>query len=133
LVRQKGLLKERNRSETLSGGQHGHGGGFPTHGYDTDRWIFLAKLNDGFQALLNRHVKIGDDHVGWLGAILLHPLSAVRSQDDFMASRLERVLKQRSHVGVVIYDKNPSHTSSGPSMGCILKEFKLFSYAIFWR
>ncbi len=133
LVRRKWLLKKRNRSQTLSGGQHGQGSGFPTHGYDADRWIFFAKLNDGFQTLLNRHVKVSDDQICWLGAILFHTFPAVRSQGDFMTSRSERVLKQLSHVGVVINDKNPSHTSSGPSMGCILKEFKRFSYAIFWR
>src|SRR5882672_1311826 len=126
LVRQKWFLQKGNRSQTLSGGQHGQRGGFPTHGYDADRWIFFAKLNDGFQTLLNRHVKVCDDQIGWLSAIMLHALLAVRSEDDFMASRSERVLKQRSHVRVVIYDKNPSHMSPSPEHGLYPKDFKLF-------
>jgi len=57
---------------------------------------------------------------------MLHALLAVRSEDDFMASRSERVLKQRSHVRVVIYDKNPSHMSPSPEHGLYPKDFKLF-------
>ena len=41
-----------------------------------------------------------------------HPLSAIRRQRNFVARRLQHLFKQRPHVRIVIYDKNPRHPDS---------------------
>jgi hypothetical protein len=68
-----------------------------------------AELSDSFQAALFRHVNVRDYQVCRAGAMPLHALPAIRSQDDLVASTLEGLLQHRPHVRFVIYDKDSRH------------------------
>src|SRR5664279_90 len=79
----------------LGDAQHGPCVGPSRHGNNSDLWKARPQLSDGFRAVLNRHVQVGDYQVGRAGAIPLHSLPAVRSQNDLVASRLEDLLQHR--------------------------------------
>ncbi len=114
LVRKKWLPQNPNGWQMLGDGQHSPRVGPSRHGNDSGLWKAGAQLPNGFRAVLNRHVQVGDDQVGGAGAIPRHSLLAVRSQNYVVAGGFEGLLQHHPRVFFVVYDKDSRHRQMRP-------------------
>ena len=79
----------------------------PGHSNDGSAGSMTEELDDGFEAVLVRHVKIGDYQVGSVISPELDRLTSIRCLNDIVAGSAKQRVERAAHTGVVVDHHDP--------------------------
>jgi hypothetical protein len=102
------LLDRQHRAEQGSVAQQVQALGLASAGHcdDPNTWTMREKLYDGLNAILPRHMQIGNDQIAAVIAPETDCFIPILGQHDFVAGSVEESTESSSNTRIVINDQN---------------------------